>query len=90
MHEVVFTKKSRKDLKSIEFKVAQRIIKKIYHYSQQKNPLEFAKKLNGNLLGEYRFRVGSYRVIFDVDIEGKIKILLILAVKHRREIYKEF
>ncbi len=89
MHEVVYTKKARKDLKSIDLKVAQRIIDKVFHYSKQKDPLEFAKKLKGAILGNYRFRVGNYRVVFDVDKKGNIKVLLVLAVKHRREVYQE-
>jgi mRNA-degrading endonuclease RelE of RelBE toxin-antitoxin system len=48
----------------------------------------YAKKLKDPRFGEYRFRVGDYRVFFDVDKRGGIKILLILEVKHRRESYR--
>jgi len=88
MHGVVYTKKARKDLKSIEVKDAKRIVGKVFYFSQQKDPLKFAKKLKGTLMGEYRFRVGDYRVVFDVDKQGNIKIILILTVKHRKEVYK--
>jgi mRNA interferase RelE/StbE len=37
-----------------------------------------------HFLGEYRFRIGDYRVIF--DIEGNE--IVVLRVGHRREIYK--
>jgi mRNA interferase RelE/StbE len=36
-------------------------------------------------LGTYRFRIGDYRVIF--DIEGKD--IVVLRVGHRRDIYKK-
>ncbi|MBD3330337.1 hypothetical protein GF354_02280 [Candidatus Peregrinibacteria bacterium] len=88
MFDVVYTKKARKDLRTIDLKISQKIIEKVFHYSQQKNPLKFAKKLKGSILGDYRFRIGNYRVIFDVDKKGNIKILLILSVKHRREVYR--
>jgi mRNA-degrading endonuclease RelE of RelBE toxin-antitoxin system len=39
------------------------------------------------LQGEYRFRIGDYRVLFDVDGSGKIYVLMVLSVKHRREAY---
>ncbi len=35
-------------------------------------------------MGTYRFRVGNYRVIFDLDDEQ----IVILRVGHRRDIYR--
>jgi mRNA interferase RelE/StbE len=35
-------------------------------------------------LGSYRFRIGDYRVIFDVEGAN----LIVLRVGHRREIYR--
>jgi mRNA-degrading endonuclease RelE of RelBE toxin-antitoxin system len=29
--------------------------------------LKFAEKLSNPILGEYRFRIGDYRVIFDIE-----------------------
>jgi len=37
--------------------------------------------------GRFRFRIGDYRAIFAIDKSGKIQILMILNVKHRKEIY---
>ncbi|WP_083640881.1 type II toxin-antitoxin system RelE family toxin [Corynebacterium stationis] len=36
--------------------------------------------------GEYRIRVGSYRVVY--EIQDKQLIILVLNVGHRREIYR--
>jgi len=88
MTKVFLTQSSKKDLRKIAAKEAIRILKKLRFFSQQKNPLRFAKKMSHQELGQYRFRVGDYRILFDVDKEGSIIILLILRVKHRREIYK--
>jgi len=41
-------------------------------------------RLTDPRIGTYRFRVGDYRVIFDV--EGNE--IIVLRVGHRREIYK--
>ncbi len=87
MHEIIYTKHARQDLKKLEKTIAERIIKKIYFFSQQKNALTFAKKLKNPEIGEYRFRIGDYRVIFDVDKKGNIQILIILKIKHRKDIY---
>ena len=43
------------------------------------------KKLSG-MAHTYRKRVGDYRIVYEIDDE-KIRILL-LAIGHRREIYK--
>lgn len=88
MYKVIYTNKAIKDLERLEFQISQRIIKKINEYKTTNNPLTFAKRLTDSKDGEYRFRIGDYRAIFDLDQSGNIKILLILKIKHRKEIYK--
>jgi mRNA interferase RelE/StbE len=43
------------------------------------------KRLTGGD-GEHRIRVGDYRVVYDVD-DGTV-VVLVLAIGHRREIYR--
>ncbi|EKD78678.1 MAG: addiction module antitoxin [uncultured bacterium] len=87
MVDVVYSAQARIDLKRLPKNIAQRIISKIYFFSQQEKPLAFAKPLRDFALGQYRFRVGDYRVIFDVDQRGVMSILLILRIKHRKDVY---
>lgn len=87
MHKVIYTKLSVQDLKRLDVGFRNRIVKKIYFYSCQKNPLHFAKKLESPKIGTYRFRIGDYRIIFDVDKKGRMLILMILRIKHRKDIY---
>ncbi len=87
MTKIIYTRHARQDLKRLEKAVARRIIKKLYFFSQQKNTLVFAKKLTNSLIGQYRFRVGEYRILFDVDKKGNMQILVILKIKHRKDIY---
>jgi len=47
--------------------------------------LKYAQKLSDPRLGTYRFRVGEYRVIFDVEGSD----IVILRVGHRKEIYRK-
>lgn len=88
MYKVFYTKKAKEDLQNLEFVTAKRIVRKIYIFSVQKNPLQFAKKLKNTALGMYRFRIGDYRAVFDIDKRGNIKILVILRIKHRKDIYR--
>ncbi|NER00921.1 MAG: type II toxin-antitoxin system RelE/ParE family toxin [Cyanothece sp. SIO2G6] len=42
--------------------------------------------LRGNLAGHYRYRVGDYRVMYRIDDERQE--VIILLIKHRKDIYE--
>ncbi len=83
--KIIFASSALRDFKKLERQVQIRIDEKIKFYSLQENPLKFAEKLKDAKLGEYRFRIGDYRVIFDVEN----KKIIILKVGHRKDIYKD-
>lgn len=85
--EVVYTKSSIKDLKRLLKKIRERILKKIDFFISQKDFLGNAKALKGFGKNVYRFRIGEYRVIFRLGKKSSIRILLILRIKHRKDIY---
>lgn len=84
---VVYSEKAIDDLKKLPKETSKRIVKKISFYTNQKDPLDFAKKITDPTLGQFRFRIGDYRAIFDVTKGGKISMLYVLTVKHRKEVY---
>lgn len=51
-----------------------------------KNPRHFGEPLKGGLAGFWRYRVGDYRII--CDIQDRKIIVLVLSIGHRRDIYK--
>lgn len=81
--EFVFTYLSFRQFKKLEKNIQKRIDKKLRFYSSQKNPLYFAEPLNDFRYGNWRFRIGEYRVLFDIE-QDKI---VILKVGHRKDIY---
>ncbi|MFA4814878.1 MAG: type II toxin-antitoxin system RelE/ParE family toxin [Candidatus Gracilibacteria bacterium] len=87
MFRFEYTKNAARDLRQLDQQVSKRILKKMNFFSKQDDPLKFAKKLKDSSLGEYRFRIGDYRVLFDLNEKGSLKILMVLSVKHRREAY---
>ena len=87
-YKIIFSESAFKDLKKLPKKNSNNIIKKLEYFEKSKNPLFFFKKLKDRTLGEYRFRIGNYRAIFDTDKNGNIIILIILSIKHRKNIYK--
>ena len=50
-----------------------------------KNPRHFGEPLRGEMAGLWRYRIGDYRVI--CEIQDKQLVVLALAIGHRREIY---
>jgi len=85
--EVIYSPDARKDLKKLEKKLAVRIVKKINDNANQKDPLERAKTLGGGLMGRYRYRIGDYRAIFRIDADGRLSVLMVLRIKHRKDAY---
>ena len=80
---MVITKSAEKDLRKLSAAVQERILLKLNFYASSGNPLAFAEKLHDHPFGGYRFRIGDYRVLFDVSDSE----IYILAVGHRRNIY---
>ncbi|MBI4458786.1 MAG: type II toxin-antitoxin system RelE/ParE family toxin, partial [Acidobacteria bacterium] len=83
--EIIFSERARKDWSRLERTVQNQLRKKINFYLQSGQPLQFAEKLQDPALGEYRFRVGDYRIVFDVESDS----IFVLRVGHRKEIYKK-
>ncbi len=79
---------AKKELNHLSDNVSGHILAKLEHYCEMENPLRFAKPLEGEFKGFYRFRIGEYRVIFSVGKSGKVIILLILKVGHRKDVYE--
>ena len=50
------------------------------------NPRIHGKPLTADRVGQWRYRIGDYRVI--AKIEDDRLIILVIAIGHRREIYK--
>ena len=55
------------------------------HLVDCENPRIYGKPLSANRVGQWRYRVGDYRII--AKIEDDNLIILVIAIGHRREIY---
>ena len=49
------------------------------------NPRQHGKGLTANRSGQWRYRIGDYRLIAEIQ-EDKV-VILVLTVGHRREVY---
>lgn len=50
------------------------------------NPVEFGNPLRYSFKGHRRMRAGNYRIIY--RIENSTKTIIIIAIKHRKDIYE--
>lgn len=50
------------------------------------NPRIHGKPLSANRKGQWRYRVGDYRIL--TAIEDKELIILVVEIGHRKEVYK--
>jgi mRNA interferase RelE/StbE len=83
-YRIVFAGSSKKDLDKLDRVVRKRIATKLQFFLDQDDPLIYARPLVHPSIGSYRFRVGHYRIVFDVDGDT----LQVLSVKHRGEVYR--
>ena len=84
MYEVIIEGRAERDLRQLPKEYFNRIVPEIRHLS--KNPRPYGcRKLSGAKNG-WRIRVGDYRVIYEIDDERKL--LKVMRVRHRREVYR--
>jgi len=84
-YKLEISSKAQKDLKRIDQKAQQRIIKEVLKLKRNRRPQQF-KPLIGYKIAQFRLRVGDYRVLYDVYDQDET--VLILRIAHRRNIYK--
>ncbi len=82
MYKVLLTDKAVKNLNKLDINTSKIIKSKLLEYS--KEPFSHARKLSKISIGTYRFRVGDYRIIFDIDKDN----IVVLKIGHRKEIYR--
>ncbi len=51
------------------------------------DPIGFGKPLRYSLKGHRRLRVSDYRIVY--RIEPEIKTVVIVAIKHRKDVYED-
>lgn len=88
-YKIEFSLQASKSLKKMDRSVSKNItnwiIKNLYNSD---NPRLLGKPLKGNARGLWRYRIGDYRLI--AEIEDDKFIVILIDVDHRRKVYKYF
>ena len=87
-YSVEYTERAIKELKKLDRYTRQMI----YAWSGKnlvgcENPRKQGKSLMANRRGQWRYRIGDYRLI--CEIKDNELVILALSVGHRREVYKD-
>lgn len=87
-YSVEYTKQAIKSLKKLDKSTKCLIVGWIEkNLIGCENPRIHGKPLTANRSGQWRYRIGDYRIIANI-VDDKI-IIVILNVGHRREIYSQ-
>ena len=88
MYRVEFTERALKALKKLDRYTVLLITAWVRKNLEGcTNPRQHGKGLVGDKSGQWRYRVGDYRLL--AEIQDDRIVILILNVGHRREIYRQ-
>ena len=73
----------KKDIKELDYQYKEKIIKSIEE-KLQISPQSSGIPLKGDLSNYFKLRVGDYRVVYEIQ-ENEV---IILCIKHRKDVYK--
>lgn len=76
----------QRSMRKLDRQIAKRIVAKLREISQLEDPRIMGKGLTENKSGLWRYRVGDYRIV--VDIEDDVLIILVVDVDHRSRVYR--
>lgn len=85
MYRLRLLDNARKDLEDLDPAIARRVSKKLRWLAENMDQLQ-PQPLKGDLSDLYKFRVGDYRVLYELLPEEEL--ILIHTLGHRRDIYR--
>ncbi|OAN61213.1 addiction module toxin RelE [Balneola sp. EhC07] len=84
--KVEFDDRARKELRKLDKQTQDRILKWLRtNLATEDDPRRTGKSLKGRMKGLWRYRVGDYRIISQIQDEHIL--ILVIRIGHRRDIY---
>jgi len=84
---VEWDERARRELRQLDRQIQRTILR---YFSERiatdDDPRRFGKPLRHELQGLWRYRIGDYRAV--CQIENELLVILVLAVNHRRQVYR--
>lgn len=85
-YKVLISDKAENDFSRLDKSIQTRIFKYLKKIEERKDPRTLGEPLQDNLAAYWKYRIGDYRLV--VEIQDEKLIVLLLVVAHRREVYK--
>lgn len=86
IYSVKLSEQAKKDIKKIDKYTAKLILAWLRKNLEGcENPRQHGKGLTSNRSGQWRYRIGDYRLI--ADINDNTVTILMLNIGHRKDIY---
>ena len=86
MHQIFLSPRAAKDLKKLSSDLQARISAVLLKLSKEPFHDLQTKYLKDKKLADFRVRVGDYRILYDVY--PKDKVVYVLRIGHRKDIYR--
>lgn len=83
-YQVTYSRAAAKAFRGIHPTYRKLIKEAVESLCEEPRPSGCIQLVGGN--GEYRIRVGDFRIVYDIH-DGKLEIL-VLRIDHRREVYR--
>jgi mRNA interferase RelE/StbE len=85
--KVEFDNRARKELRKLDEESQKRILNWLRsNIATKRDPKRLGQPLKGRLKGMWRYKVGEYRLM--CQIQSKKILVLILRIGHRRDVYQ--
>lgn len=85
-YKILISTEAKNNIKKIDRHIALKILHKFEDdLSKFGNPRAFGKALKGNLCCLWRYRIGDYRII--CDIQDNILTIVLVRIAHRKNVY---
>lgn len=83
-YTLLYKKPAVKAIRKLPPQIQKRIKLKLEWFIAQPDPVVFAEPLTKPADAQYRFKVGTYRILFDVEGNN----IVVLLVQHRKDVYR--
>lgn len=86
MYNIVLSAESEKIYVSATESLAKKLARCFEQLEQNPRFHPNIKPLKGNLLGYYRYRIGEYRVVYEID--DTTNQVIVTTISHRSKVYE--
>jgi len=86
MYEIRLSKKAQRVYEQADKPLALKLNRCFEQLTQNPHTHPNIKRLRGELTGYFRYRIGDWRVVYEINDEQVIVIVVMIA--HRRNVYR--